>query len=217
MATPQFRTRPDGTVYPLTPKKMGGGVIVLALVLAVLLADRSRHDSPASAPTTSGPDAPALVGVADAGQGQYAPAFGVLGLRVVARASGQASDCAARAHGQVRTFLLGTPCNAVDRTVLSLDDAAGNGMVISIAWVHLSSADTARRFTALDDAYGTGDVTPLNAAAVHLGAVRFTGQHYRSRCAGPVAVIAEAAPSAGHISGDTLDEAATIASTFPSP
>lgn len=93
----------------------------------------------------------------------------------------------------------------------------GNPIVVSVAWVGFRTRGDTRRFTDLDDVYGTGNISPLGGAVLGLADVRFTGQHYQSRRAGAMAVIAEAEPMSGNVEEAMLDAIAEVAVLLPRP
>ncbi|HEX6360284.1 hypothetical protein [Actinophytocola sp.] len=119
--------------------------------------------------------------------------------------------------GQVREFFLRTPCASLDRVLLAAVDEQGNPIVVMVAWVGFRTRGDARRFKDLDDTHGTGNVTPPGGALLGIADVRFTGQHYRSRRAGSVTVIAEAEPVGGPVTDEVLDGLAEVAVLLPRP
>lgn len=84
---------------------------------------------------------------------------------------------------------------------------------MSVAWVRMPNSVSAQQLKRLIDSDGTGNVLPV----VGSGGVRFIGEHYSSRRAGSLIVIAEAAAGSGRSGTAMLDGVAEIAAEFPSP
>lgn len=98
-----------------------------------------------------------------------------------------------------------------------LADEQGNIIVVSIAWVRLPSAASARRFKDLVDTYGTGDISPLAGQLLGLREVRFTGRYYGSRTARTLVVIAESEPATDGPRPELLHGIAEVAALLPPP
>jgi hypothetical protein len=125
-------------------------------------------------------------------------------------------DCVAAASGRVREFLAGTPCTALDRMLLAVGDGHGNAAVISVVRVGFRSKKQATAFEKVEAVQGSGDVRPLEIAAVlGIAGVRMTGLHYESRPDGYGMVVAEADTATGHVDGATLDALADVAAFLP--
>jgi hypothetical protein len=125
-------------------------------------------------------------------------------------------DCVAAASGRVREFLAGTPCTALDRMLLAVGDGHGNAAVISVVRVGFRSKKQATAFERVEAVQGSGDVRPLEIAAVlGVAGVRMTGLHYESRPDGYGMVVAEADTATGHVDGATLDALADVAAFLP--
>lgn len=84
-------------------------------------------------------------------------------------------------------------------------------------WVTMPSRSEATKLKRVEDACGTGDVTPVGTQLLGLGGVRFTGKHYESRLAGSQLVITETEPLQGQPSDSVLDDVASIANLLPPP
>lgn len=96
------------------------------------------------------------------------------------------------------------------------DPGAGKaGAVVAVAWVGFRNRRDAGEFKKLIDVHSTGDITPLGAPPLDLADIRFTGLHYQSRPDGSTVVIAETESASGHVSGETLDAVADMASWLP--
>ncbi|SFW82319.1 hypothetical protein [Amycolatopsis australiensis] len=125
-------------------------------------------------------------------------------------------DCVAAASGKVRDFLARTPCTSLDRMLLAVGDGHGNAAVVSVVRVGFRSAKQARDFEKVEAVQGSGDVRPLEIAAVlGIAGVRMSGLHYRSRPDGHAMVVAEADTATGHFDGPTLDALADVAAYLP--
>ena len=125
-------------------------------------------------------------------------------------------QCVVHSHGQVREFFIHTPCHSLQRRLLALADEQGNIIAVSIAWVRMPSMSSAREFKRLIDIYGTGDVSPLASELLGLGGIRFTGQHYDSRIARTIVVVAETEPAGGKPRTELLNDIAEVAALLPS-
>lgn len=240
--TPPIRTRPDGTRYPITPRRRGAGLFV-ALGAALALAGGSLTASGVGATAGAGDAfAASLPGnltgdVADglpgrnlstrraearrsARQGRSQEAWSRLRLKQLARRiehqTVQELDCVAASTGQVRAFLLQTPCTSLDRMLLAVGDGHGNAAVVSVVRVGFRTTAQAQAFQRVEDTPGSGDIRPLDiAAALNLTGVSLTAQHYHSRLDGSAVVIAEADTATGHLDGQLLDAIADTASYLP--
>jgi hypothetical protein len=125
-------------------------------------------------------------------------------------------DCVAAASGRVRDFLVKTPCTALDRMLLAVGDGHGNAAVISVVRVGFRSGKQATQFEKVEAVQGSGDVRPLEIAAVlGIAGVRMTGLHYRSRADGHGMVVAEADTATGHVDRGALDALADVAAYLP--
>lgn len=125
-------------------------------------------------------------------------------------------SCVAAATGKVREFLARTPCTSLDRMLLAVGDGHGNAAVISVVRVGFRSAKQAKAFEKVESVQGSGDVRPLEIAAVlGIAGVRMTGLHYHARPQGYGMVVAEADTAAGHVDGAILDALADVAAYLP--
>lgn len=199
-------------------KKAGAGTILLAGVLAMALAN-SDEGQQASAPTPGAGSVPVLTGLAAsqqaARQGDFATAAARLGLRAGPSSRRRDTNCAAHATGQVRQYLRRNPCRYVDRLLFTIRDSRGGTMAVAVAWVTFRTPAQARGFKQIDDTWGTGQIVPLPGAAAGIPDVRLSGQHYRSRRNGALAVAAEAEPVTGQQSDRLLDQVAGVAVLLP--
>lgn len=100
--------------------------------------------------------------------------------------------------------------------LLAVGDGHGNAAVISVVRVGFRSAKQAAAFEKVEAVQGSGDVRPLEIAAVlGVAGVRMTGLHYQPRADGQGMVVAEADTATGHVGGDTLDALADVAAYLP--
>jgi hypothetical protein len=152
-----------------------------------------------------------------ASRGNADQAYRRLGMRGVRRAVEHNLDCLVNSYGQVREFFLRTRCTSLDRALFAMADEQGNPIVVMVAWVGFRSRADAQRFKDLDDVDGTGNISAPGGALLGIAGVPFTGQHYQSRRAGAVTVIAEAEPLAGPVEDAVLDTIAEVAVLLPKP
>jgi hypothetical protein len=150
-------------------------------------------------------------------KGQADEAWRRMGMRSLKKTVKRDLECVADSFGQVREFFVRAPCTSLDRMLFGIGDGNGNVVVVSVAWVGFRTSGHAQEFKRLDDAYGSGNITPLAGALLDMADIHFTGQHYRSRTDGKTIVIAEAEPGAGHLSDELLDAVADVAAELPRP
>lgn len=150
-------------------------------------------------------------------QGNAGEAWSRMGLRGLNQAVKRDLECVLNSFGRIREFFLHTPCMSLDRALFAVADEHGDIIVVSVAWVGFRTRADARRFKELDDVHGTGNVSPLGGAVLGVADVRFTGQHYASRHAGTMTVIAEAEPLDGAAAEEVLDGIAEVAVLLPRP
>lgn len=117
------------------------------------------------------------------------------------------APCYANSSGEVREFLLHTPCEGLDRSLLTLSDGHGNEFAVSVAWVRMASTDNAHELETRAD---KGAVLPLDG-------MNSTGGPKTSRQQGDVVVIAEAATITGRPDAQTLRNAVVTATELPPP
>jgi hypothetical protein len=224
VAGQRFFTDPQGRVRPITPKKGAAGGAALADVGAAVIA-ASGGFSGAGAAGSVGADASIVQTVRaetqaaeeDAAQGREVEAWLRMGLKELKKVAKKDLECAVQSRGQVQQFLLRNPCRSLDGVVLAIGDPNSDLVAVSVAWVRMRSKDTTARLKKLEDAPGTGDITPIAAEVLQLGGVRFTAQHYASRQDGTLLVIAEADSLRGQPPAMLLDAAAHIADELPAP
>lgn len=118
------------------------------------------------------------------------------GVRVTARVTDDASNCAAHAYGQVRDFLTANPCVGLHRALFEVRDRKGEVVLVAASWVEMADVATARRLKQLVDASGSGNVVELSREQGRYEAVRYTGDFYASRLNGAVVSNAQAQPVA---------------------
>ena len=221
-SVPEFRTRPDGTRYPITSKGSAAGIVVAGAVIAGLMTAAgggSATESVGSA-LDSAAEQKAKTGKSsneDARKKDRAKTWERKALHEIRDTVEQDLRCAVQSYGQVQQFFLRTPCDSLDQMLLALGDAQGNVIAVSVMWVKMPSADEADQVKELEDTYGTGDVTPFATEALQLGGFKFTGQHYASRANGSMVVIAETEPVQGQTSAALLDDVAKLAVVLPPP
>ncbi|MCC8251114.1 hypothetical protein [Saccharothrix luteola] len=199
-----------------------GGAVVAAAVVALAGAAGIGGEAALSASTATSGSTPGLQArkadsKKNARDGDADNALNRLGMRIRKKAVKQDLECLTNSFGQVREFFLHTPCTALDRWVLAVDDGAGNVAVVSVVWVSFGDRARTKRFERLIDVYGTGDVRPLGAALLDLADIRFTAAHYWSETRGNTITIAESEPATGHVEPDLLDAMTEVAAQLPRP
>ncbi|MDT7799580.1 MAG: hypothetical protein QOI78_3013 [Actinomycetota bacterium] len=221
----RWRTLPDGRRIKLGGK---GGGVVAAVGVAVLVAGGAGVGG-AFAGNTAGDVVDSLPGRSlktrrgeareSAKRGKSGEAWSKLRFKELKRAVRKLereADCVAAATGRVRDFLVRTPCTALDRMLPAVGDGHGNAAVISVVRVGFRSKAQAREFEKVEAVQGSGDVRPLEIAAVlGVAGVRMTGLHYQSRPDGYGMVVAEADTATGRVDAATLDALADVAAYLP--
>lgn len=138
-----------------------------------------------------------------------------MGLRSLRDRAERYAECVTHAKGQVQQFLIRTPCRRLDRMLVPLADGRGNVVVIAIAWVEFRGKPAARKYQRISDRFGTGYIKPMVGAVLAMADVGLTGQHYKSKLTGRVAVTAEAEPVTGQFDDAVLDAIAEVAVWIP--
>jgi hypothetical protein len=199
----------------------GAGTILLAGVLALVLANAGSDTGSAPASGTNQAVVNSFAARVAASQdaarrGDLVAMANHLGMTAGPRGQKHNVNCAAFATGQVRQYLLHTPCRSMDRLLFAIHDARGGTIAIAVAWVDFATAAQARGLRRVDDAPGTGQINPLPGSTAHIPNVQLSGRHHRSRQVGTTAVLADAEPVAAGSQTDTLlDELAGIAVLLP--
>jgi hypothetical protein len=202
-------------------KGKGAGTILLAGALALALA--AAEDDGPSMPSsgtqqvvTNSYAARLAASKAAASRGDIAAAAQQLGMTAGPRGQRHNVNCAAFATGQVRQYLLRTPCRGMDRLLFTIRDARGGTIAVAVAWVDFASPPQAAGFRQVDDTPGAGQINPLPGSVAGIPNVHLTGRHHRSRQVGATAVSADAEPvAAGQQTDALLDEIAGIAVLLP--
>lgn len=225
-----FRTRPDGSKYPITPKKGAG-----AAVAAVMVGSAVALGAGGSGGVAVGGAVDAAVGNAtnrivgqavrarvnkakmSARSGRRVEAWVRMGLKQVKQAFDEQFQCAVHSYGQVRQFFLNNPCESLKQELVAVIDEGGNTFLVSVSWVTMPSIGQAERLRSTADTYGTGNVSPIASTALELGEVRYTGEFYDSRIDAELVVIAESAVLTGRPDPDMLEGAAQVAAQLPAP
>ena len=202
MTTPEFRTRPDGTVYPLTPPKPKGpspGQVVGAVALAVLLATGGTVGLTGSSGTLGARGSPSVrssAQVRDREARAVAHRLVRSGFRIDYEMTSDGDDCAAHSYGQVQEFFEKHPCLALYRSLFEVRDRRGGLLLVAVARVDMPDSTSARAYRELVDTYGTGNITELNRerGGYRYRDVRFTGKRYASSRNGNTVINAQAEP-----------------------
>jgi hypothetical protein len=202
-------------------KGKGAGMVLLAGALALALAsageDAPSTSSSGSQQAVTNTYAARLAASKNAARrGDIPAAAAQLGMTAGPRGQRHNVNCAAFATGQVRQFLLRTPCRGMDRLLFTIRDARGGTIAVAVAWVDFTSPAQATAFRQVDDTPGAGQINPLPGSVAGIPNVHLTGRHHRSRQVGATAVSADAEPVAsGQQTDALLDEIAGIAVLLP--
>ncbi|GAB3393632.1 hypothetical protein [Amycolatopsis echigonensis] len=237
MAKQKYATRPDGTVYPITPKKGGGAkVFVVGAAVAVVVGGGTAAGLGGAASVGSGA-VEALPGnlagdVADslpgrslktrkaegkksAQRGRKDETFSRFKLKQLKQAAKHELDCLLNSTDRVREYLAQHRCTSLDRNLFAVGDGHGNAAVISVARVGFSQRSEAEGCQKVEEVQGSGDIKPLGAALLGLDGVKLSGHHFQSRVDGRAMVVAEAETAAGKLDSETLDALADVSVWFP--
>lgn len=197
-----------------------GGVLIAAAAAAIVLAnseDGSGGGAVTSAPAV-GANAAAFAASEQAMlRGEVTVAWSGLGMNQSPReARRRDTDCAAHSYGAVREYFRRVPCRYLDRLLFTVEDKGGNTIAVSVAWVRFATPAQAEELKRIDDRWGTGQLSPLPGATVGVPDIRLSGQHYASRRAGDLTVVAEAEEAHGTRLDDSfLDSVARVAVLLP--
>jgi hypothetical protein len=218
---PGFFTDKSGVVRPLSGKKSKSGAVVAITAAGVVAlgggAATGGAGAAVSAGSSTGSGAAHAIRVRaksskdSARKGRHDEAWRRMSWKSVKRLAKQELRCGPWSYGEVQQFFLRNPCRSLDRMLVQVTDDDGNKLAVMVAWVRMPKPAAAQRLRHLADTYGTGCVTPLP------GAPKPTGQHYKSRRAGALVVVAEAEPVSGRPPDEALNAATDIAVQFPPP
>jgi hypothetical protein len=202
-------------------KSKAAGTVVTAAVVAGLVAAAGGATVPESVGTAldtavqQSAETRTANGKDSAAKGDDAKAWQRMAMREIKKVVRRQLRCAVQSYGQVRTFFTQTPCVSLNQALFELGDGDGNVIALSVIWVTMSDAADTDRLKALEDTYGTGDITPFGTEVLESAGVKFTAQHYASRPDGKLLVVAETEPLHGHPSNTALNNLATVASVLP--
>lgn len=239
----EFRTRPDGTKYPLTPPKGGGGakVLVGAIAVAAVLGGGGTLGLSAVGGASTGASAAADVlpgnladdvvdslpgrnlsarkaeGKKSAQRGKTDEAFGRFKLKKLKQAAKHEVECLVNSTGRVREYLARHRCTSLHRELYAVGDGRGNAAVISIARVGFPTKSAAEGCEKVEKVQGSGDITPLGGALLGLVHLKFSGHHYQSRIDGKTMVVAETETATGRVDDATLQALADVSVWLPRP
>lgn len=228
-----WRTLPDGRRIKL--RRKGGAVAVAAAVViagggagvgGALGGAGVEAGTEALAGNTAGDVVDSLPGRSlktrkaeaqkSAKNGKTDEALGRFKLKRLKKQAEHEFECLAASDGKVRDFLARTPCTSLDRLLMAVGDGHGNAAVVSVVRVGFRDKKQATAFEKVERVQGSGDVRPLEIAAVlGLTGVRISGRHYRSRADKNGMVVAETETATGHLDAGTLDALADVAAYFP--
>lgn len=220
----EFRTRPDGTVYPLTGKKSKARTMVATGAAATLIA---AGPSLGGIGTVGGAGSGLTSGLSSAMRAKVVKAkktirakptraWRQLGLRKGTMRRIPNASCVVNSYGKVQAYFVEHPCRSLRRLVLPLSDGRGNSMLLAVSWVRMPTKRTAREFKRLIDIHGTGDIKPVAMRMWQRQfGVTFTGRNYDSRRSHTTVVVAETEPLRGRPSRDVLQAAAMVGIHLP--
>lgn len=221
---PPFRTRPDGTVYPLGGMKgkvgavgiVAAGAIAISMTSGGLIGGGSVGAS-SGARLSPGMQAKVLEARTALRKGKPSRAWRQLGLKQGAKRARRHAECTSHSYGAVQGFFAASPGRSLRRMTLPLADSMGNSIVLSVSWVRMVSAGAAARLKLLVDVHGTDNVAPLGMRAMQRRGITFTGNHYESDLDRSVVVIAEAEPADGQPDDELIDAAVKLGVELPRP
>ena len=233
-----IRTRPDGTKYPIRDGggKKGAGIAVAATVVALLagggelglggLGSSAGGAADSVAGNLAGDVADSLPGRdlktrtaegrKSAQRGRSGEAWSRMKFKELKRKLEHRLECVTSSTGEVRKFLVRTPCTSLDGVLFLIGDGKGNAAAVSVVRIGFRTRAQADAFQKVEDIGGSGDVFPWNvAAALDLANVSMTGNHYHLRPDRTAKIVAEADIATGSIDKDTLLALAEVASYLP--
>jgi hypothetical protein len=227
-----WRTLPDGRRIKLRHK--GGAVAAAAAVviaaggagISTLGGAGVEAGTEALAGNTAGDVVDSLPGRSlktrkaearkSAKNGKTDEALGRFKLKRLKKQAEHEFECLAAADGKVREFLARTPCTSLDRMLMAVGDGHGNAAVVSVVRVGFRGKKQAAAFEKVERVQGSGDVRPLEIAAVlGVAGVRISGRHYHSRADQNGMIVAETETATGRVDAGTLDALADVATYFP--
>ncbi|MFC9250654.1 hypothetical protein [Amycolatopsis thailandensis] len=149
-------------------------------------------------------------------RGRTDEALSRLRFKQLKRKAERELNCVASASGRVREFLIKTPCTSMERMLLAVGDGQGSAAVVSVVRVGFKTKKDAEAFKRVEDVHGSGDVRPLDIAAVlGVAGVKMTGLHYHARPDKNAIVVAEADTARGRVDRETLEALADVGSYLP--
>jgi hypothetical protein len=217
-----FFTDPQGRVRPIEGKKKKGGAwgfLVTGAAVAALAVGGAGGAGDGALNTLQKTQLKARASQAKepARKGRADEAWGRMRLKSLKKKIEHDVPCLVNSTDQVRRVFVRTPCRSLHRALFLVGDEDGNLIVVSVAWVRMTSQTAMRRLKDVEDEPGTGDITPIAGPALGLAGITFTAHHYRSRAAGTLLVVAETEPAGGSPPTELLDAVADVAGELPPP
>lgn len=190
-----------------------GGLLVAASLAVVLGVGGTTTLSGSAASGSSGPSSSSRTAsrLSDRDSEAAVARLTARGARATIRFTEDATDCAARSHGQVQAFFEQHPCTALHRSLIELTDRKGDVALVAVAWVEMPTEAEAADLKRLLDNGGTGNITELSRERGRYRTVRYTGDAYASRQDGTNVVNAQATPVLRGWAGLALTSAVTNA------
>ncbi|MGJ7909044.1 hypothetical protein ACOQFL_21490 [Actinopolyspora sp. H202] len=219
----KYRSRPDGTVYPLEGGSGGkskatvvaGGVALAMWASGGGTGGVTLGGSGTTTASMSTADTAVVRTIGknlskarrDVKRGNRNRAWKRLGLRQGRRVTGKTVKCVTTTYGEVREFLVETPCRDLRRFQFPVDYEGGT-ISVFVSRVRMRSSAAARDFRSLIDEHGTGDIRPV------LSTVRFSGYHYDSAHRRGAVFVAETESRTGNVPKQVLDSTAKAATAL---
>lgn len=231
-----WRTLPDGRKIKLNDGKRGSGAVVAAVAALAIagggaagigaLGGAGGGAAGGFAENLAGDVADAMPGrnlgqrqtkaKESAEKGNRKETWSRMKMKELRHKAEHELECVVSATGKVREFLIRTPCTSLDRMLLAVGDGHGNAAVISVVRIGFKSAKQRDAFREVETVQGSGDVRPLETAAVlGISGVSLTGLNYHDRLDKNALVVAEADTATGHVDSPTLKALAYVASYIP--
>ncbi|MBQ6641421.1 MAG: hypothetical protein IJH84_10370 [Saccharopolyspora sp.] len=217
---PRFRSRPDGSKYPIGGGGGAATVIAGGAAFAIWAASSGAGGIGAGVGGGGGTAASAMSAAEsavvrnisknlskarkDVQRGKPVQAWRRLGLRKGTSKTREAAECAVFSYGRVQDFFTRNPCRGLHRVQFPVSYDGGSASVL-VSRVQMRNATQARQFRRLIDEHGSGDVEPF------LPDVQFTGEHYDSARDRSAVFVAEAESASGDVPDQVLDSVAEAA------
>lgn len=215
MSQQEFRTGPDGTKYPLTPKKPKNGWVGVALVAGLLVGGGAvgTGSSAAASGARAGQSAQSAQSARSGRSARSAAGEAravVRAARVVDRLRRQGHqarleahrddpDCAAHADGELRACLANHRphrCRGLRRALIVVP-VEGTEVLVAVSWVRMRDRRSAAEVRRLLVRPGAGNVVELSREIGRYRGVRFDAAASVSAVDGDTVISVRARPVSG--------------------